>query len=561
MMSITKLEQQSTPQPMLEQGWIHFLQGQARLTDATLQLWTPQGVLLCSAPPDPAASMEPHLLPLVRRCADRGRSFWEGTGGQRPVLAVPVRSRSAVRAVLTARPSALFEPFPGRGGSSASAGCGATTAADGDPSGDRSAQESGPWSDPQGSASTRGSPSFTHAQATLLRASLEAVASAMGSQFDLHLRLERQAEELGSLRTQRGLLRRIAARQTDPAAWRQTLEFILHQGCVAMGAELALLQLPTQRAPLIARHAAPGRTGVPISTKQLRHLAAQLWWSMRSWPDVQIQAPLERLLGQDPVPGLRLQLAAIRLRPERPKAGFLGYLRRGTGAFGPHHQALLHTLAEQVAGTLHKADLHENLSGFLMSTVKALVCAVETKDRYTSGHSARVNLIAMLLGKEMDLPVEAMEALKWASILHDVGKIGMPEAILNKPARLDENEFEVVKQHPWRGYEVVGHIEQLKAASQAVLFHHERLDGLGYPLGISGAAIPIQARIIAVADTFDALTTRRPYREAWGLTDAYAEIRRVSGTQLDAAAVEALGALLPFLREHRVMLETADLVA
>jgi len=251
----------------------------------------------------------------------------------------------------------------------------------------------------------------------------------------------------------------------------------------------------------------------------------------------------------------------VRLNPTHPKAGFLAFLRRGARPFAPHQLNLLEALADQVAMGVRDADLQEDLSEFLIVDGQGAGLRDRGKGQLHSGHSARVNLIAMLIGKQMELPSELMETVKWASILHDVGKIGMPGSILNKPGRLDAAEYEIVKEHPWRGYEVVGKIRQLKTASQAVLFHHEHLDGRGYPLGISGEAIPRAARIIAVADSFDALTTRRPYRDPWSIDDAYAEISRASGTHFDPQAVQALARLLPFIREHRVMLESADQAA
>ena len=168
---------------------------------------------------------------------------------------------------------------------------------------------------------------------------------------------------------------------------------------------------------------------------------------------------------------------------------------------------LLETLSERIAMAIASSDLYENLKDFLMSTVKSLVSAIEAKDPYTSGHSERVNLLSMLLGKTMGLPPEDLEVLRWASILHDVGKIGMPESILNKPGRLTSEEYEIMKEHPDRGYKVLAPIHQLAAASLGVRCHHEMVDGQGYPLGLHGTEIPKTARIIAVADTYDALTS------------------------------------------------------
>ena len=159
----------------------------------------------------------------------------------------------------------------------------------------------------------------------------------------------------------------------------------------------------------------------------------------------------------------------------------------------------------------------------------------------------------MLLGKTMGLSPDELEVLRWASILHDVGKIGMPESILKKPGRLTSEEYEIVKEHPDRGYKVLAPIRQLSAASLGVRCHHEMVDGRGYPLGLHGTEIPRVARIIAVADTYDALTSTRPYRLRRTPDQAWTVIQSVRGTQLDHEVVDVLEtphALHPRARGH-----------
>lgn len=216
---------------------------------------------------------------------------------------------------------------------------------------------------------------------------------------------------------------------------------------------------------------------------------------------------------------------------------------------------LLESLAQQIHLSMKNADLYEDLQNFLMATVKSLVSAIEAKDSYTSGHSERVNLISMLLGKTMGLSDPVLETLRWASILHDVGKIGMPECILNKPDRLSPEETRIMMEHPDRGYKVLAPIRQLETPAVSVRSHHEQWNGRGYPLGLSGEDIPLVARIIAVADTWDALTTTRPYRTARTFEFAALEILRIRGTQLDPTVVDAFLTLIPFLQEHHVMIQ------
>lgn len=215
---------------------------------------------------------------------------------------------------------------------------------------------------------------------------------------------------------------------------------------------------------------------------------------------------------------------------------------------------LVRSLGAQLGLAISNAELSENLKGFLTNTVKTLVSAIDAKDTYTSGHSERVNIVSMLLGNEMGLELEHLEALYWGSLLHDVGKIGMPEAILNKPCALDENEVDVVREHPERGWEMLHAVEQLRRAADGVRYHHEHWDGTGYPERRAGEAIPIIARIIAVADTFDAVISNRSYRRGRSAAEAVELIEESSGAQFDPAVVDALRRLLPMLEKHRWVL-------
>lgn len=169
-------------------------------------------------------------------------------------------------------------------------------------------------------------------------------------------------------------------------------------------------------------------------------------------------------------------------------------------------------------------DLHD-----LMEVV---VFILNTRDPYTFEHSWRVSALSELIVGEMDIPGKWKEVIHLAAHLHDVGKIGVPDGILNKPDRLDSNEFEIMKSHPEKGYQIVSRIEQLEEISHYVRHHHERWDGMGYPAGLRGKDIPFGARVIAVADTFDAITSSRPYREALSYEEGFKEIERVAGTQL-----------------------------
>lgn len=176
--------------------------------------------------------------------------------------------------------------------------------------------------------------------------------------------------------------------------------------------------------------------------------------------------------------------------------------------------------------------------------IRTLVQAVEIKDLYTRGHSERVARVSEMIADELRLPPERVEVLLYAATLHDVGKLGVPTRLLRKTGRLDEKEFEEIRLHPSRGVEVVRDIAFLDEAYSAILHHHERMDGLGYPSGLRGMRIPPFARIIAVADAFDSMTSTRSYRGARGSDEALTELRANSGTQFDPAIVDAIAAAL-----------------
>ena len=173
------------------------------------------------------------------------------------------------------------------------------------------------------------------------------------------------------------------------------------------------------------------------------------------------------------------------------------------------------------------------------ATMAALCKAVETKDFYTRGHSERVSKGSAMLAREIGMRAARLEAIAYAGMLHDVGKLGVPTKVLQKSGRLTEEEYAAIQLHPMRGLEIVREIGFLDEALAGIMHHHERLDGRGYPLGLAGDEIPEFARVIAVADAFDSMTSTRSYRGARRIDQAVAELRKWSGTQFDPALVDA----------------------
>jgi putative nucleotidyltransferase with HDIG domain len=182
--------------------------------------------------------------------------------------------------------------------------------------------------------------------------------------------------------------------------------------------------------------------------------------------------------------------------------------------------------------------------GAYSATMAALCQAVETKDFYTRGHSERVSRGATLLARQIGMGAERVEAIRYAGMLHDVGKLGVPTKVLQKTGPLTEEELAAIQLHPMRGLEIVRQIGFLTEALDGIMHHHERMDGKGYPMGLAGDEIPEFARVIAVADAFDSMTSTRSYRGARSVQEAVAELRKCSGLQFDPVLVDAFIAAL-----------------
>ena len=200
----------------------------------------------------------------------------------------------------------------------------------------------------------------------------------------------------------------------------------------------------------------------------------------------------------------------------------------------------LSILAGKAATAMENSRLYQQLEQAYLSTINALANAVEARDVYTKGHTERVWYLAETLAKKLNWSEEQLSQVKMGSILHDIGKIGVPDSILNKPLPLTREEFEIMKKHPQMGAKMLEGISFLEPALPYVLYHHERYDGKGYPIGLSGEDIPIEGRLMAVVDTFDAITSDRPYRKNLGYQKAIQELTKHSGTQFDPEIAQAL---------------------
>jgi len=220
--------------------------------------------------------------------------------------------------------------------------------------------------------------------------------------------------------------------------------------------------------------------------------------------------------------------------------GFLFCASVSGARYSAQDNRLLEGLARHAAAAFERAELFSRIRDDFAKTVAALSSSLDAAGHTSRGHSARVMEYAMLVGEELDLDFEQIEQLRFAGLLHDVGMTGVTEDILLKPIQLSEDEIARVRLHAELGATVVEQIEFLKNITPVILHHHERWDGLGYPVGLAGEAIPLLARILAVADAFDALTSGTQRRARVSFATARTELEAKAGTQYDPGVVSAL---------------------
>jgi len=198
---------------------------------------------------------------------------------------------------------------------------------------------------------------------------------------------------------------------------------------------------------------------------------------------------------------------------------------------------MLSILADRASSAIDNARLFENLQSTFQQTIQGFARAMEANDPYTHGHSDRVMQHSRLIAEGLHLDKEHVQRICTAALMHDIGKIGIPLDALKKPQKLTKAEYEMFKEHPDKGRRILEPIDFLKDIVPAVYHHHEQYDGTGYPLGLKGEEIPLEARILAVADTYDAMTSDRAYRAALSHEIAVAELKRCAGTQFDPRMV------------------------
>ncbi len=224
--------------------------------------------------------------------------------------------------------------------------------------------------------------------------------------------------------------------------------------------------------------------------------------------------------------------------------GLLVVAGKNESQFSEDDLFLLQFLINKAALSVENIALYESVLDNLHATLRSLVTAIEAKDPYTRKHSTRVTELAVATARAMGLSEEEVDSLQFSGYLHDIGKIGVSDRILTKPGRLSPEEYEIMRSHPAVGEGIVSHLGLLPHEKAVIRHHHERWDGGGYPDGLAGEDIPLLARVIAVADAYDAMTSTRPYRKALTVDEALAEIDKNAGIQFDRRVVEAFRKML-----------------
>ncbi len=280
-----------------------------------------------------------------------------------------------------------------------------------------------------------------------------------------------------------------------------------------------------------------------ISAKEVAKRESIARWVLRSGQPILISPDSENSvpasLGRTYSRSVKDMLAIPLMVEDKPIGVFCASNKIGPRNFTHQDKHLLSTLASGAALSIKNAYLYRDVKTLFLGAVRSLVTAIEQKDPYTHGHSARVAAYALMIAKELGLDDKERESLEISALLHDVGKIGIAEDILLKPGTLTEAEFKIIREHPVKGVRIMEPIMEMKEVIPGMLYHHERYDGKGYPEGLKGLDIPLPGRIIAIADSFDALNSNRPYRTKMSGSQAALNISDSSGTQLDPLIVQA----------------------
>jgi len=359
--------------------------------------------------------------------------------------------------------------------------------------------------------------------------------------------LEQKIEALESSRTLiKRLLSRIGTAIVSFEGIDTLLEMILEQSCAAMEAQagsLLILDGATQQLEPKVSWSLDGRR---VPTQPVRLGEGIVGLVAKAMKPMRATSPLSAIGVVDRAAGDGVVLCVPMMIREKP-LGALAVFRAPTSrAFTEDDEVLLTNIGSQVAVAVENYQLNQDIERTYLESIIALALAVEAKETYTAGHSRRVAFYAQEIAERMGLEEDARKLIRNAGLLHDVGKIGVKDAILLKPSALTPEELHIMRQHSSIGEAILKPLRSLSKVAEMVHCHHEHYDGSGYPRGLKGEQIPLGARILVVADSYDSMVTDRPYRKRMSLEEAKDELCKWAGTHFDPQAVKAF---LRFLAE------------
>jgi len=381
-----------------------------------------------------------------------------------------------------------------------------------------------------------------------------AKAAALAASLQLYLQQEQEKRSIAKETLDRykeltllyGIAEKISTNMSPPEVGEMLLEQALYL-IKADNASVALLDENEKLQEL---------AGIGCTDSQQRHRAAMQATDIAADVIKQGKAEIVNDVEQDRrfIANATNPVSSFMCAPMKVKDKVIGVITISTEA--PHTYTadelkMLSSLAVQAASVIENATLYDQLHDTFFSTVNVLAETIEMRDHYTGGHTRRVRDVSIAIGKNMGLAADELETLRLAASLHDIGKIGIDDNILRKPGRLSSEEFKQIQRHPEYGGEILQHVKGLRHIVPIVRGHHERYDGKGYPDGLKGEEIHPLARIIAVADAFDAMISHRPYRRAMPLDVALAELNDNKGGQFDP---HCAASLLDALSKGRVQL-------
>lgn len=312
----------------------------------------------------------------------------------------------------------------------------------------------------------------------------------------------------------------------------EVMRIIVHTAADLFRAEKVTMHIRGEACPTVTMQYIKGR-----GISRLVDLPPEL---KRAYPDFfgpYRRVPVTQAVSGKAGEGLEKNEIGVPLEVKGQVVGAI--ILEGDAYFKEDRPEILATLSNQAMASIENTLLYQSVKKNYFSTIQSLVNALEANDRFTKGHSERVRVLSLELGKYLGLKLKELELLEHAAILHDIGKIGIDNFVLQKQGKLTAGEYGLVKTHPLIGDEILGPIENLEGVRETIIQHHERYDGMGYPYGLRGEEITQNARILAVVDTFDAMMTDRPYRKALDMERVMDELRSHAGTQFDPALVQA----------------------